>query len=370
MTRFSGKGGGPANVKGHRSPDRATAGAASAGCPRFRRRVGARLTGWTLVLLLLLASCDLPKRQDGAAAPEPKDLSGRRIAAVATTGMIGEAVEAIGGERVEVRRLMGPGVDPHLYKASEGDVIRMASADVVFYNGLHLEGKLSEVFGRMGNRIRTVAVTDGIDRGRLLRPPGFEGAYDPHVWFDVTLWAEVAAEVERTLAEMDPAHATVYRANGSRYREGLSALDRYVRERASSVPREKRVLVTAHDAFNYFGRAYGFEVRGLQGISTVAETGAADIQTLARLIAERRIPAVFVESSVPVRYIEALREAVRAGGFRVRIGGSLFSDAMGDPGSPEGTYVGMVRHNIDTIVASLSGTGATERRDGAGGGGK
>ena len=287
---------------------------------------------------------------------------------VATTGMIAEAAAEIGGDRVDVRGMMGPGVDPHLYKASEGDVVRMASADVVFYNGLHLEGKLSEVFERMRNRVRTVAVTDGIDRGRLLRPPGFEGAYDPHVWFDVTLWMEAARTVEHALSGMDPVHVHVYRANGERYRERLSALDRYVRDRASVVPPSRRVLVTAHDAFTYFGRAYGFRVRGLQGISTVAEAGAADIQALARMIAEERIPAVFVESSVPVRYIEALQEAVRARGFRVRVGGSLFSDSMGDPGSPEGTYVGMVRHNIDTIVAALSVPGEPGRRDGAGGG--
>jgi manganese/zinc/iron transport system substrate-binding protein len=214
----------------------------------------------------------------------------------------------------------------------------------------------------MKNRIRTVAVTDGIDRGRLLRPPEFQGAYDPHVWFDVTLWMETSRTVERALSEMDPAHGDVYRANGKRYRERLEILDRYARDRVSAVPPGKRVLITAHDAFNYFGRAYGFRVHGLQGISTVAEAGAADIQALSRLIVENRIPAVFVESSVPVRYIEALQEAVRARGFRMRIGGTLFSDALGDPGSPEGTYTGMVRHNIDTIVEALRKDGKDDIR--------
>ncbi|MEW6721504.1 MAG: zinc ABC transporter substrate-binding protein [Thermodesulfobacteriota bacterium] len=323
------------------------------------------------VLLLLgalaLASCEAPGKRGGFEAAAPKDLSGRKIAVVATTGMVAELAAQVGGDRVEVRALMGPGVDPHLYKASEGDVIRMASADAVFFNGLHLEGKMAEVFERMKGRIRTFAVTDAIDREKLLRPPEFEGAYDPHVWFDVTLWMDASRAAEGAFAEMDPAHADVYRANGKRYRERLEALDRYVRERASSVPPEKRVLITAHDAFNYFGRAYGFQVRGLQGISTVSEAGAADIQALARLIAENGIPAVFVESSVPPRYIEALQEAVQARGFRVRIGGSLFSDAMGDPGTPEGSYDGMVRHNIDTIAAALSGS-ADPRRGGAGGG--
>jgi manganese/zinc/iron transport system substrate-binding protein len=216
----------------------------------------------------------------------------------------------------------------------------------------------------MKDRIRTVAVTDGIDRTRLLRPPEFVGAFDPHVWFDVALWRDASKTVETAFLEMDPAHEAVYRANGQRYRERLDRLDRYVRDRASTVPPSKRVLITAHDAFNYFGKAYGFKVYGLQGISTVAEAGAADIQALARLIVEHRIPAVFIESSVPVRYIEALKEAVWARGFRVQVGGSLFSDAMGDPGTPEGSYVGMVRHNVDTIVDALAGPGSPGDRSG------
>jgi len=309
-----------------------------------------------LVALLLVPGCEKPQSA-GTVAPVPPDLSGRKIRVVATIGMIAEMVKQVGGERVEVEGLMGPGVDPHLYKASEGDVIRMASADIVVYNGLHLEGKMAGVFERMGNRIRTVAVTDGIDREKLLRPPEFKGAYDPHVWFDVTLWMDAVKTLEKALAAMDPAHGDVYRANGTRYLNSLEMLDRYVRREALIVPPRKRVLITAHDAFNYFGRAYGFRVRGLQGISTVAEAGAADIQALARLIVENEIPAVFVESSVSPRYIEALQEAVEARGFRVKIGGSLFSDAMGDPGSPEGTYNGMVRHNIDVIVSALSGAG-------------
>ena len=304
--------------------------------------------------LLLVPGCGKPQSA-GTEAPAPPDLSGRKIRVVATIGMIAEMVKQVGGERVEVEGLMGPGVDPHLYKASEGDVIRMASADIVVYNGLHLEGKMSGVFERMGNRIRTVAVTDGIDREKLLRPPEFKGAYDPHVWFDVTLWMDAVKTLERALTGMDPAHGDVYRANGTRYLKRLEMLDRYVRREALIVPPRKRVLITAHDAFNYFGRAYGFQVRGLQGISTVAEAGAADIQALARLIVENEIPAVFVESSVPHRYIEALQEAVGARGFRVKIGGSLFSDAMGDPGTPEGTYIGMVRHNVDVIVSALAG---------------
>lgn len=335
--------------------DRSLSGASPSGTVPGSRGILRRPIARYLLAALLIATGCTVRRDDGTEASGPRDLSDRKIRVVATTGMIAEMAEQVGGERVEVKALMGPGVDPHLYKASEGDVIRMAAADVVVYNGLHLEGKMSEIFERMRSRIRTVAVTDGIDRKKLLRPPEFQGAYDPHVWFDVTLWMDAVAALERALVEMDPAHGDLYRANGARYRGRLEKLDRYVRKEARTVPTRKRVLITAHDAFNYFGRAYGFRVRGLQGISTVAEAGAADIQSLARLIVENEIPAVFVESSVPPRYVEALREAVEAKGFRVKIGGSLFSDAMGDPGTPEGTYIGMVRHNIDTTVSALAG---------------
>lgn len=315
-----------------------------------------RFPGMLLLLCaLFLAGCDGPGGRTGGDRARPADLSARKIRVVTTIGMITDIVENIGGDRVRADGLMGPGVDPHLYKASEGDVTRMAAADVVFYNGLHLEGKMTEVFERMKGRILTVAVTDGIDRERLLTPPEFRGIHDPHVWFDVTLWMKAAEKVAGTLADIDPRHGEKYRENAGRYLAELAALHEYVKEKAERIPPSRRVLVTAHDAFNYFGRAYGFEVKGLQGISTVAEAGTADIQALADLIAKRRIPAIFVETSVSPRTIRALQEAVRARGFAVKIGGSLYSDAMGDPGAPEGTYVGMVRHNIDTIVAALSG---------------
>ena len=319
--------------------------------------------GRVFVLALVGALVFAPgcRKTDGVGPSAAKDLSGRKVRAVATTGMIADLLGEIGRDRLDVIGLMGPGVDPHLYKASEGDVIRMASADVIFYNGLHLEGKMAEVFERMGRRVRTFAVADGIPRERLLSPPEFAGAHDPHVWFDVSLWKEAVAHAAQALMQIDPAHAGTYGGNASAYLKRLSDLDGYVRRQATRVPPRQRVLITAHDAFNYFGRAYGFEVRGLQGISTVAEAGTADIQALARLIRENRIPAVFVETSVPVRYIEALQEAVEAGGFRLRIGGSLYSDALGDPGTPEGTYIGMVRYNIDTIVAALAGPPQEDR---------
>jgi manganese/zinc/iron transport system substrate-binding protein len=275
------------------------------------------------------------------------------IRVVATVGMITDAVQRIGGARVQVEGLMGPGVDPHLYKASEGDLRRLERADVIFYGGLHLEAKMADVLERIGDQRVTQAVTDPIPRERLLTSPQFKDSHDPHVWFDVRLWMLAVGQVRDTLAEVDPGHAGLYGRNAAAYLAELDRLDAYVRGRARTVPPRLRVLVTAHDAFNYFGRAYGFEVRGLQGISTASEAGAGDVHDLARFIAARRIPAIFVESSVSPRTIQAVSEAVRARGFEVQIGGSLFSDAMGNPGTPEGTYVGMVRHNIDTIVEGL-----------------
>jgi manganese/zinc/iron transport system substrate-binding protein len=247
-------------------------------------------------------------------------------------------------------------VDPHLYKASEGDVILLQEADVIFYNGLHLEAQMGDVLERLNDfGIRTVAVTDKIDRALLQSPPEFQGNHDPHVWFDVTLWMKAAEQVGETLAELDPGSAAQYESRAGAYLAELEDLHQYVLDQANAIPEEQRVLITAHDAFNYFGRAYGFQVRGLQGISTEAQAGTADVQGLADFIAENQIPAVFVESSVPQRNIEAVQAAVQAKGFEVKIGGSLFSDAMGSEGTPEGTYVGMVRHNIDTIVTALAG---------------
>ena len=297
------------------------------------------------VAMPLVAGCGRIEEAAG------RDLGTGPLEIVATTGMIGDVVENVGGARVDVTTLMGPGVDPHLYRASEGDVERLAGADLILFNGLHLEAKLSEVLERLEGR--TATVTRGIDRSQLLAPPQFAGAFDPHVWFDVGLWLTTVGEVRDELSRLDPGSRALYRANATRYEAALRELDAYVRRRAGDVPPERRVLVTAHDAFNYFGRAYGFDVRGLQGISTVSEAGAGDVQELARFIAERRIPTIFVESSVSPRAIEAVREAVRARGFDVQIGAQLFSDAMGDPGTPEGSYVGMVRHNIDVIVAGL-----------------
>jgi manganese/zinc/iron transport system substrate-binding protein len=304
------------------------------------------------VFRIIAAALGIMGAAAACAPPEPTETQGR-VHVVATIGMITDVVKNVGGERVVVTGLMGPGVDPHLYKASEGDVRKLYRADIIFYGGLHLEARMGEVLEEMGARTRVVAVTDAIPRDSLMASADYANQYDPHVWFDVRLWAFTVDRVASALAGADPAHAAEYRERAARYRAELLEMDGYVHAQAQRVPADKRVLITAHDAFGYFGRAYGFEVRGLQGLSTASEAGTADVQALSRYIAQRKIPAVFIESSIPTRTIEAVREAVRSRGYDVGMGGELFSDAMGSPGTPEGTYVGMVRHNIDTIVAAL-----------------
>jgi manganese/zinc/iron transport system substrate-binding protein len=299
-----------------------------------------------LTLSLLLSAC----------ATKTGGNSNGKLNIVTTTGMIADIAKNVGGEYVEVTSLMGPGVDPHLYKASEGDIRRLQEANLIFYNGLHLEAQLGEVLEKMNDfNITTVAVADEIDPAILLSHPQYDDAFDPHIWFDVTLWMQAVRRVQATLSETDPAHKSAYEANASAYLVELEELHQYVLDQAQTIPVEKRVIITAHDAFSYFGRAYGFEVRGLQGISTESQAGTADVQALVSFIVEKQIPAIFVESSVPQRNVEAVQAAVQSQGFDVQIGGSLFSDAMGGEGTPEGTYIGMVRHNIDTIVAALKG---------------
>ncbi len=304
-----------------------------------------------LLFLLPLSGCagDVRGGEDG------------RLNIVTTIGMITDVAERVGGERVAVTGLMGPGIDPHLYKASAGDVRRLSSADLIFYNGLHLEAAMAEVLRQMDGRTRTRAVTDGVPVDRLLTPPEFEGQYDPHLWSDVALWMFVVDAVAETLSEIDPEGEEHYRRNAQEYLEELEELDAWVRGRVAEVPEERRVLVTAHDAFNYFATAHGFEVEALQGLSTATEAGTGDVQRLARLITEQAIPAIFIESSIPRRNVEAVQAAVRARGGQVEIGGMLFSDAMGDAGTDEGTYPGMIRHNVNTIVDALTRESASER---------
>lgn len=274
------------------------------------------------------------------------------VRVVATTTMLADLARVVGGPHVVVDGLMGPGIDPHLYQASAGDVGKMRRADVVVHNGLHLEGKMGDVFAALNRQNKTViCVADGIERTNILTDEG--GVPDPHIWFDVRLWKDAAAELARGLEKADPDHAEDYRTNAGKYEKDLEDLQRYIEERVREVPEGQRVMVTAHDAFNYFGRAYGFEVRGLQGISTAAEAGTADVSALADFIVERKIKAVFVESSVPRKTIEALQAAVKARGFDVGIGGELYSDSLGGAGSGAETYISTVKANVDTITNAL-----------------
>lgn len=274
-----------------------------------------------------------------------------RLHVTATIGMIADVAKEVGGDRVEVIGLMGPGVDPHLYKASQGDIAKLEDAKVILYGGLHLEGKMTEIFEKMSKKRTVVAVTRDIPEGKLHEVGG--GAHDPHVWFDVRLWMSATETIRDTLASEDSDHADEYRARAETYLGKLKELDDYARSQIATIPKEGRVMVTAHDAFGYFGSAYDIEVVGLQGISTAAEYGSKDVTSLRDMLVERKIKAVFVESSVPKKSIEAVIEGAKKQGHEVKIGGELFSDAMGKAGTPEGTYIGMVRHNVDTIVNAL-----------------
>ena len=296
----------------------------------------------TIIWFLLLGGVGLPAAE---------------LKVVATTGMVADLVRRTGGERVEVRQLMGPGVDPHLYKPTAADASRLAKADAIFYNGLNLEGRLGDLFARLaGQGVKVYAVIESVPESRLLSPEDSEGFYDPHIWLDASLWAESVPAVVTGLSAADPDGAPVYRANGEKLAAELRALDAWCREQAEMVPEGQRILVTSHDAFNYFGRAYGFRVIALQGISTVSETSLSDMAGLVDFLRERKVPAIFVETSVNPAGLQRVAQDAGA-----RIGGELFSDALGEPGQMAGgydvgTYDGMMRYNLATIVAGLDGT--------------
>ena len=276
--------------------------------------------------------------------------------AVATVGMIADVVRNVAGDKASVNGLIGEGVDPHLYKPTRSDVVALNGADVVFYNGLMLEGKMADVLVRAARGGRPVyAVTEAIlDQGDYVMTDEAEH-YDPHVWMDVKGWIRATQVIAVSLGEFDPANKDVYLSTGSEYAKTLEALDEYARTAITSIPESQRVLVTAHDAFSYMGRAYGLEVRGIQGLSTESEAGVKDIEALVSFLVERKIPAVFVETSVADKNVRALVEGAEARGHELMIGGTLFSDAMGPSGTYEGTYIGMIDHNITTIVRALGG---------------
>ena len=312
------------------------------------------------MLVLLLASCgpagDRGSAEQAGGEGTGGDGAGDRLTITATTGMVADVARAVAGDRAEVVGLMGPGVDPHLYKPTRSDVQRLMEADVIFYNGLLLEGKMTDTLVRAATSGKPVhAVTELLDDSYLLEPEEFEGHHDPHVWMDPEAWAKTLGVVRDALAAADPSGEADYAANAASQDARIAELDDYARRVLGSVPEESRVLVTAHDAFNYFGKRYGFEVVGIQGISTESEAGVRDIEQLVDLLVDRNIGAVFVESTVSQRNIDALIAGANARGHTVTIGGELFSDAMGDAGTYEGTYIGMIDHNVTTISRALGG---------------
>ncbi|MGF7049213.1 manganese/zinc/iron transport system substrate-binding protein [Paenibacillus sp. DS2015] len=299
-----------------------------------------------LCMLFVLAGCGSEDNEAGAKEG--------KIKITATIGMISDIVREIGGEHVEVTGLMGPGVDPHLYKASQGDIRKLDQADIVFYNGLHLEGKMTDILEKMGAKKTVVAVSEDIDKSKLRSGKDTGGTeYDPHIWFDVKLWMQASQKVVDTLKESDPDHADDYTLNGEAYLAQLTALDQEVRESINEIPEATRVLVTAHDAFGYYGEAYNIKVMGLQGISTAAEYGSKDVSVLRDFLIDNKIKAVFVESSIPPKSMEAIIAGALEKGHQVRIGGELYSDAMGAEGSESDHYIGMIRHNTKVIAEAL-----------------
>lgn len=297
---------------------------------------------YTLIIGLLVLTCKDHKNVND------------KINIVTTTSMITDLVKNIAGDKINLQGLMGSGVDPHLYKASEGDVTKLANADIIFYNGLHLEGKLVEVFEKMHNqKTKTIAISDALDKNTLIGSEYFQSNYDPHIWFNINYWEQVTAFVVDKLSEAIPNQKTIFERNGENYLKQLNTLKSKLKTTIEVLPKEDRILVTAHDAFNYFGKSFGFEVVGLQGLSTATEAGVQDVQKLAAFIIEKKVKAIFVESSVPKRTIEALKAAVESKDHEVSIGGTLFSDALGNVGTVEGTYIGMFEYNVNTIVNAL-----------------
>jgi len=311
---------------------------------------------WLLLVPLLAATLISPYPARAAEIP---------FNVVTTTSQVADLVRTIAGDRAAVTGLMGEGVDPHTYKLTRSDVAKLTAADIVFYSGLLLEGKITDALTRVAGSGKPVhSVAGQLDPKLLLTPSGFDGNPDPHVWMDVAMWMKALDVVRDRLIDFDPAGADRYRANAADYAGRLARLDTYARDVLAGIPEQSRVLVTAHDAFNYLGRAYGLEVRGIQGISTESEAGLREIEALVDLLVSRKIGAVFIETSVSERNIRALIDGAAARGHRVEVGGSLFSDAMGAPGTYEGTYVGMIDHNVTTIAHALGGTPPAKGFDG------
>ncbi len=302
-----------------------------------------------LLLVMVALGCKPPAAADSDGPPE------RPYRIVATVGMVGDIARAVAGDLATVEVLMGEGTDPHLYKASRDDVGRMSDAHVVLYVGLMLEGKMTDALERLAEQKPVVAVAEALDENRLIALDASGGEPDPHVWGDPDAWAGCVDVVAEALAVYDPANAAEYRSNAEAYKSEVAQLASYGQRVLNSVPADKRLIITSHDAFNYFGREFDLEVLGVQGLSTESEAGLRRVNELVDLIVERQVPAVFVESSVPRKSIEALVNGAAARGHRVAIGGTLYSDAMGSAGTYEGTYIGMIDHNITTVARALGG---------------
>ncbi|WP_257099053.1 metal ABC transporter solute-binding protein, Zn/Mn family [Pseudovibrio flavus] len=283
-----------------------------------------------------------------ATAKEPLNI-------VATVGMVSDAVKAVGGERVETEALIGSGIDPHSYRQTRNDVVKLGRADAIFANGLFLEAQLEELLLKLKTKKPVFFVGEGISKDKRMGSADYQGRYDPHVWMSPELWINAVNATEAALIELDPEGEAYFKKNADEYRKQIEALADYGDTVLATVPEQKRVLVTAHDAFAYLGRDFGMEVVGIQGVSTNSEAGLNRIEELVNLLVEKKIEAVFVESSVSERNVRALVEGAAARGHKVVIGAELFSDAMGDPGTYEGTYVGMIDHNMTSIARALGG---------------
>lgn len=275
---------------------------------------------------------------------------------LATTGQVAELLRAVAGDTASISSLMGEGIDPHSYKLTRSDTVALMKADAVFHSGLFLEGKMGEMLDKLAASGRAAyAVTDVLPRDLLIHPAGADAHPDPHVWMDPTLWRLALLGVRDRLSALYPAQASAYAERATAAAADYDRLHAYAARVLGAVPAERRVLVTAHDAFSYLGRAYGLEVVGIQGISTESEAGLQRIESMVSLLVERRIPAVFVETSVSDRNVQALVQGAAARGHQIAIGGSLYSDAMGPAGTYEGTYIGMIDHNVTTIARALGG---------------
>ena len=295
-----------------------------------------------LGLVFLLAACGNSNTSDN-----------QKGNVVTTTGQIADAVKVISGDHLTVSALMGPGVDPHLYKATQSDLSKLEKAEMILYNGLHLEGQMLEIFEQMSDQKKVLAVGETLDKNMLLADDNNTSLHDPHIWFDIDLWKEVVEAIGDALVEQYPEYTGDFEANEKAYLKQLDELKIYASGRVSELPENQRILVTAHDAFNYFGRSQGFEVRGLQGLSTDAEYGVKDVQNMVDFLVDNNIKAIFIESSVSDKAMKAVIEGAKEKGHNISIGGELFSDAMGAEGTEEGTYIGMYKHNVDTIVDAL-----------------